>query len=201
MYPALQTQEKLDELATDEVEPEGHARQVVATVAPAVVEYVPVPQSVQFTLPVLFLYLPAAHNTHTPPSGPVYPVSHTQAPIEELPIGELYVIPHAIQAASALCCVTGLYLPAAQSVQPVEPVVGEYFPAGHIWQVFLPVDCPYLPTMHGMQLSMDVEPVGTEDVPAAHGIQAVILLPVVEAYFPALHLMQLKLVDVPVAVV
>jgi hypothetical protein len=48
---------------------------------------------------------------------------------------------------------------------------------------------------------MDVAPGENEDVPAAHGIQAVILLPVVEAYFPALHLMQLKLVDVPVAVV
>ena len=48
---------------------------------------------------------------------------------------------------------------------------------------------------------MDVEAVNIEYVPTGHGIQAVILLPVVEAYVPALHLMQLKLVDVPVAVV
>lgn len=200
--PTLHVQAASVELPSGELELAGQAPHVAAAVAPVAVEYVSAAQSVHVALPVAFLYLPAMHNTHTPPSGPVYPMSHTQAPLEELPIGEPYVILHAIQAASALCCVTGLYLPAAQSVQADAPVVGEYFPAGHSWQVFPPVICRYLPTMHGMQLLMDVEPVGIEDVPTGHPIHAVILLPVVEAYFPALHLTQPWFnVDVPVAVV
>ena len=94
-------QESLDELAVDEVEPEGHARQVVATVAPAVVEYCPAAQSVQFALPVMVLYLPAAHGAQTPPSGPVYPASQArliQAALDELAIGEVKPVGHAMHA-------------------------------------------------------------------------------------------------------
>ncbi len=42
----------------------GHARQVVATVAPVVVEYVPAPQSVHAAEPVALLYFPGTHRGH-----------------------------------------------------------------------------------------------------------------------------------------
>jgi len=58
-------------LEATELEPVGHARQVVAAVAPTVVEYVPVPQLVHTAVPVMILYFPAAQAVHTPPLGPV----------------------------------------------------------------------------------------------------------------------------------
>jgi hypothetical protein len=48
----------------------GHARQVVATVAPSVVEYVPATQFVHATEPVVVLYFPATHRVQKP-LGPV----------------------------------------------------------------------------------------------------------------------------------
>ena len=71
--PALQTQAVMTVLVIGEVVSAGHARQVVATVAPTVAEYFPAPQSVQTTLPTALLYLPATQTVHGPPSGPVYP--------------------------------------------------------------------------------------------------------------------------------
>jgi hypothetical protein len=49
----------------------GHARQVAAVVAPTVGEYVPVPQFVHASVPVVVLYFPAVQAAHTPPFGPV----------------------------------------------------------------------------------------------------------------------------------
>jgi hypothetical protein len=50
--------------------------QVEATKAPVAVEYLPASQSVHATLPMISLYLPAAHAVHVPPISPVYPVLH-----------------------------------------------------------------------------------------------------------------------------
>ena len=47
--------------------------QVLASVAAVFVEYLPAAQSEQVALPFTGLNLPAAHATHVPPSGPVYP--------------------------------------------------------------------------------------------------------------------------------
>jgi len=55
------------ELAFGEFEFAGHARHVEASVAPAVVEYVPVKQSVHTALPLIVLYFPATHEAHGPP--------------------------------------------------------------------------------------------------------------------------------------
>ncbi len=68
--PAGQIQLILDELATGEVCPDGHATQVVATVAATAVEYVPARQSVHTAEPVVFLYFPGTHSVHVP-LGPV----------------------------------------------------------------------------------------------------------------------------------
>ncbi len=69
--PTLHVQAARIELAVGELELVGQARQVVATVAPTVVEYVPAPQSMQVALPVVVLYLPATQAVHGPPFGPV----------------------------------------------------------------------------------------------------------------------------------
>ena len=50
--------------------------QMEATKAPVAVEYLPASQSVHATLPMICLYLPAAHAVHVPPISPVYPVLH-----------------------------------------------------------------------------------------------------------------------------
>jgi hypothetical protein len=90
------------------------ATQVLATVAPVVVEYVPAPQSVHATEPVVVLYFPAAHAKHVPPSGPVNPRLQTQL---------VAVVDPAVD-----CVYDG------QSVHAAEPVVVLYLPALHIEQ-------------------------------------------------------------------
>ena len=93
--PRLQTHEPIAVCPEDECpEFDGHARQVLAAVAPTVAEYVLAPQSVHAAEPVAVLYLPAAHAVHAslvqdaPPSGPVYPMLHLQDVIPTCPVNE-----------------------------------------------------------------------------------------------------------------
>jgi hypothetical protein len=130
--PTLQVQAVRATLELGELELVGHPIQVVATVAPAVVEYVPAPQSVHAALPVAVLYLPAAQAAHGPdPSGPEKPTLHVQAARAELEIGELELVGHATQVAAAVAPVVAKYVPAEQSVQTALPVVVLYLPAAH----------------------------------------------------------------------
>ncbi len=69
--PTLHIQAVRATLDIGELELVGHARQVAATVAPTVAEYVPAAQSVHAAVPVAILYLPATQAVHTPPFGPV----------------------------------------------------------------------------------------------------------------------------------
>jgi hypothetical protein len=69
--PALQVQAVRAALASGELELVGHPRQVVSTVAPTVVEYVPTAQLRHRDGPVVILYVPATHAVHVPPLGPV----------------------------------------------------------------------------------------------------------------------------------
>ena len=72
VYPRLQLQPIVVEQPAHVLpEPVGHARHVAAVVAATVVEYVPTPQEVQATVPVVVLYFPAVQAVHTPPFGPV----------------------------------------------------------------------------------------------------------------------------------
>jgi len=57
--------------------------------APVVVNIVSAAQSVHTALPLVVLYLPATHEVHVPPSGPVNPTLHVQAARAELEVGEL----------------------------------------------------------------------------------------------------------------
>lgn len=88
-------------LPCGEFELAGHARHVAAAVAPAVVEYVPFPQSVHSALPLTVLYLPASQAVHELLSGPVYPAPQSaaiQAALDELAIGEVKPVGHAMHA-------------------------------------------------------------------------------------------------------
>jgi hypothetical protein len=100
--PAEHMQFILDELATVEVCSDGHATQVVTTVAATAVEYVPTRQSVQVALPVIVLYLPATQTVHVPPFGPVKPRLHVQAARAELAVGELELVGQARQVVATV---------------------------------------------------------------------------------------------------
>jgi hypothetical protein len=75
--PALQVQAAMTVLELGAFVFEGQVKHVDKALAPTAAEYVPVPQSVHTTLPLLVLYLPATHSEQTPPSGPVVPGAHT----------------------------------------------------------------------------------------------------------------------------
>ena len=73
VYPTLQAHAATSELELGAFEFEGQATHVDDVLAPAIPEYVAIPQSVHETLPVLALYLPATQDEQTPPFGPVNP--------------------------------------------------------------------------------------------------------------------------------
>ena len=64
-------------------------------VAPTVDEYLPLPQSVQVSEPVLILYVPATHAVHVPPLLPVKPASQMQSVRSLLAWGESELAGHA----------------------------------------------------------------------------------------------------------
>ena len=74
-YPLLQIQFEILLLPGPENECKGQARHPVAA-APA--KYVPGAQSVHRSLPFTSLYVPAAHASHSAPSGPEYPSMQVQ---------------------------------------------------------------------------------------------------------------------------
>jgi hypothetical protein len=95
--PALHVQLPTAELAFGALVPAGQETHVVATVAPVVVEYVPVKQSVHAVLPITVLYFPATHAAHGPPSGPVEPTlqpADTHAVTLELPAADVVPAGH-----------------------------------------------------------------------------------------------------------
>ena len=70
-------------------------------------------QSVHTALPMIDLYLPAAHAEHAPPSGPVNPTLQV------------------LQADSSVAPVVVVNFANAQSVHAAEPLAILYFPATH----------------------------------------------------------------------
>ena len=65
-------------------------------------------------MPEAILYLPAAHDVHVPPSGPVKPTLHVQAVTAVLGLGELELLGHATQVDSSVAPAVAEYFPAAQ---------------------------------------------------------------------------------------
>ena len=165
-----------------EVEPAEHTRQVVATVAPTVVEYVPTPQSVHTALPVAILYFPATHAVHGPPIGPVDPALHVQAARTELEIGELEFVGHAMHVVAIVAPTVVEYVPAPQSVQTALPVEILYFPVTHA--VHAPP--PFSPVNPALQMHSKTLVLALGDVLlTGHVVHAA--LPTVFFHVPAAH--------------
>jgi hypothetical protein len=113
--PTLQVQAVRATLEIGELELVGHPMQVVVTVAPTVVEYVPTAQLVQVAMPVVVLYLPTTQAVHVPPSGPVKPTLQVQAVRVELGLGELELVGHPRQVVATVAPTDVEYFPASQS--------------------------------------------------------------------------------------
>jgi hypothetical protein len=180
--PTLHTQAVRATLEIGELELAGHPIQVVAIVAPTVVENVPAEQSVQTALPVAILYLPATHAVHTPPSGPVNPTLQVQALRATLAIGEFEFVGHSVHCDSAIACVNCPYFPAPQSVQTALPVAILYFPATQA--VHVPPAGPVNPALQAVltQAALDVLAMG-EVVPAGHAMhEALDIFPAPDRY-------------------
>ncbi len=127
----MQVQAVIVELGLGELELEGHARQVVAAVAPTVVEYVAAPQLVHATEPVVVLYVPVTQAVHGPPGGPVYPILQMHISMFEPAPGEFVLAGHAKQAVAIVTDLVNVYVPAAHAVHTVELVIVEKVPNGH----------------------------------------------------------------------
>jgi hypothetical protein len=81
-------------------------------------------QRVQATLPVVVLYVPAAHAAHVPPLDPVYPTLHRQCVISNEPVQSVLLFD-------------------GQSMQGLEPKPVLYLPKGQLRQLGgLPVKPP-----------------------------------------------------------
>jgi hypothetical protein len=201
VYPALQVQAVSAELKLGELESPGHARQVIETVAPVEIEYVPAPHGVQVALPVKILYVPTPHGEHAPPFRPVYPALQVQAASAELKLGELESPGHARQVVTAVAPVEAEYVPAPHGVQVPLPVAILYVPTPHGEHV--PPSGPVDPALqvqaaraelklgelelpgHVWQVDAAVAPVEAEYVPAPHGVQ--VALPLAILYVPTPH--------------
>jgi hypothetical protein len=124
IVPSGQIQFIIDEVATSEVFSDGHATQVVTTVAATAVEYVPARQSVQETEPAVALYFPVTQEMHGPdPSGPVNPTLHVQAARAELAVGELELVGQARQVVATVAATAVEYVFPAQVLHAAVPVV------------------------------------------------------------------------------
>jgi hypothetical protein len=159
----------------------GHAPHVAAAVAPVVVKNVPTAQSAHTALPVAVLDLPAAHEVHVPPSGPVNPTLQVQAVRATLASGELEPAGHPIQVVATVAPTAVEYVPAAQSVHATMPVAILYLPAAH--EVHVPPG-PVEPALH-VQAVTTVLGLGELELPG-HATQVdSSVAPAVAEYFPA----------------
>ena len=66
--------------------PAGQFTHAVDEFAPATSEYFPAGQLTHAAAPTVLLKLPAAHDAHAPPSGPVEPALHVQKPSPALTV-------------------------------------------------------------------------------------------------------------------
>jgi len=193
--PTLQVQAPLPTLETGAFASEGHATHVDEALAPTAAEYVAAPQSVQASLPVVVLYLPATHAAHDPPFGPVNPALQAQAVPVVLELGAFEFEGHDKQVDAALAPILFEYVLTGHSRQ-VLACVKEYWPAPQSVQAALPVTDLNLPGVQAVQTpttapekpvsqkqsAIDALPLD-ELEPTGHDTQG----PEMELYCPALH--------------
>ena len=157
VYPALHVHAACAVLTAGDELLVGQVLHVPELVAAPAAEYVFVPQSVHTAAPVTALYLPAAQGEQVPPSGPVNPTLHVQAPIalppdpDELLDGQLVHTPDPVAPGVVE------YVPAPQSVHTAVPVEPLYLPAKH--DVHGPPFGPVAPALQ-VQLAKVLLPAG-----------------------------------------
>ncbi len=130
-YPALQAHAVTSELELGAFAFTGHTTQVVAVVAPVVLEYVPIPQLTHASAPLATLYVPATHGEHGPPPGPAYPALHTHAARDELMLVDVVSAGQPKHVDAIVAPVDVEYVPAPQLVHAALPLVSLYVPAPH----------------------------------------------------------------------
>lgn len=164
-----------------ELDSTGQATQAVSAVAPVVVRYLPTPQLVHAVEPVTALNLPAAHNTHVPPSGPVNPGLQRQLLTFPLPPIDTVFAGQGKQVALDEAPEVAEYEFAQQSGQPLLPTTLLYFPATHATHT--PAMGPVNPMLHTQPVlpAFELEFIG-------HATQAeACTAPVVARNFPESH--------------
>jgi len=182
LAPVLHVHAVSTELLATELELSGQLRHLSELLAPSVPEYVPTKQFVQAAVPFVILYLPTAHNVHTPPSGPVAPALQTHAVITALRAPETVFGGQVRHAPAPVAPTVVEYVFTAQSVQLLFPVTSLYCPATQRTHT-LPF--PVAPALHlhstlGTSASAyaahkrhAVAPTSAMYVPAAHDVQLV----------------------------
>jgi len=148
------------------------------------------PQVVHGAVPVTFLYFPATHAAHGPPSGPLEPAAHAPAmwhvALDVAPTASEYQ--PALQLVHAEAAVVVEYVPAAQAVHVASAeaaVVVEYVPAAqavHVASAEAPVSSEYLPATQAVHVASAEAPSSIEYLPATQAVHAV--APFVVVYFP-----------------
>ena len=146
--------------------PASHISHVALLSSAAVGEYMPTEQFVQSTLPFESLYVPEEQATHSPPSGPVYPMLHRQFVMSPLHAGAAEFSGHIVQfalASAAYCPASHIshvaLLSAAKAV--------EYVPTEHLVQFAVPFDALYVPGRHALHWPFEA-PVSGPVYPTLH---------------------------------
>jgi hypothetical protein len=117
-------------MATDPTAEDDAAGHSTHELTPAA-EYVPAPQLMHATLPLVFLKVPAAHGEQVPPFGPVYPALQVHAVTAELVLGEFVFTGHTKQLDETVAPTVPEYFPAKQPVHDPLPLKSLYVPAPH----------------------------------------------------------------------
>ena len=158
-------------LPLTELEYAGHAAHTPASTAALAVPYVSAAHSVHACAPASGLKVPYGHAAQSPPSGPVYPASHSQSTTTVLPAGEFERAEHGAQVLSATAPSAPENLPAAQAshvLSAAAPAAVENVPAAHAWQVLsatAPSAVENLPAAQSVHAS---SPTAALCLPAAH---------------------------------
>jgi hypothetical protein len=168
-------------VAGSALNPAGHVAHTEAPLA----AYVSTGHTLHVALPEMLFAVPAAHATHGPTFGPVYPVLHEQSLTFVLPTNEFAFCGQLVHAALPFA---GLYVAAAQAAQgpscgPVNPGLHRQFAldplragaalfTGHMLQSGLPSG-DHLPAGHSKQLSAPFDPKPAAYSPSEQFEQAV----------------------------
>jgi len=133
VHPVLHEQSLGCALAIFELDSDAHSKHSVTAVAPTVVAYFPVAQSVHVSDPGAFLYVPAAHSVQEPPFGPLAPALHVHAAMLTL---EALALEFDGQALHVVAPSMPEYVLISQALQRAFDCWGLYLPGSHITHLY-----------------------------------------------------------------